>query len=57
MNSGGQNLVRGLSLTSATALVIGTMIGTGVYFKAAVMAQLVGSPGLVLAAWFVAGAL
>jgi basic amino acid/polyamine antiporter, APA family len=57
VNSGGQSLVRGLSLTSATALVIGTMIGTGVYFKAAVMAQLVGSPGLVLAAWFVAGAL
>jgi len=37
--------------------VVGTIIGTGVYFKAAVMAQLVASPALVLAAWAVAGLL
>ena len=52
-----QGLIRGLTLYSTTALVIGTMIGTGVYFKAAVMAQLVGSPAMVLAAWVAAGAL
>src|SRR5690349_13543863 len=52
-----QQLVRGLSLSNTTALVIGTIIGTGVYFKAGVMAQLVGSPMLVLAAWAVAGLL
>lgn len=57
MTTPGQGLIRGLSLPSTTALVIGTMIGTGVYFKAAVMAQLVGSPWLVLAAWAVAGLL
>lgn len=57
MSSSDQGLVRGLSLSSAIALVIGTMIGTGVFFKAAVMAQLVGSPALVLAAWLAAGVL
>ncbi|MCX8091480.1 MAG: amino acid permease [Verrucomicrobiae bacterium] len=50
-------LVRGLNLRDATALVIGTIIGTGVFLKAAVMAQAVGSPGWVLLAWVVAGLL
>jgi len=57
LTTGDKGLVRGLSFSGATALVIGATIGTGVYFKAAVMAQLVGSPALVLAAWAVAGAL
>jgi APA family basic amino acid/polyamine antiporter len=52
-----KGLIHGLSLTSATSLVMGTMIGTGVFFKAAVMVQQVGSPLLVLAAWAVAGVL
>src|SRR5271166_1006546 len=50
-------LVRGLSLTSTTSLVMGAMIGTGVFFKAAIMVQQVRSPLLVLAAWAVAGVL
>jgi basic amino acid/polyamine antiporter, APA family len=50
-------LRRGLTLTDAVALVIGTVIGTGVFLKAAVMAQDVGTPGLVLAAWVAAGVL
>ncbi len=50
-----RQLIRGLDFTGATALVAGSMIGTGVFFKAAVMAQLVGSPAMVLAAWTVAG--
>src|SRR5579863_4339047 len=50
-------LVRGLTLTSSTTLVIGSIIGTGVFFKAAIMSQQVGSPALVLAAWLVAGLL
>lgn len=50
-------LIRGLSLTSTTSLVMGAMIGTGVFFKAAVMMQQTGSPVLVLAAWAVAGLL
>ena len=36
---------------------MGTIIGTGVFLKTAKMAQAVGSPGLVLLAWLVAGLL
>lgn len=50
-----RQLIRGLDFTGATALVAGSMIGTGVFFKAAIMSQQVGSPALVLAAWMAAG--
>ena len=46
---------RGLTLIHATSLVVGITIGTGIFLKAAVMAQSVGTPSLVLAAWIVAG--
>src|SRR5436190_18747914 len=49
--------VRGLTLRDTTALVVGTIIGTGVFFKTAKMAQAVGSPQLVLLAWVAAGLL
>ena len=50
-------LVRGLTLTDTTALVVVTVIGTGVFLKTAIMAQDVGSPMMVLAAWVAAGLL
>lgn len=50
-------LLRGLSLLDATALVVGTIIGTGIFLKAAIMTQMLGSAWLVLAAWVVAGLL
>ena len=50
-------LVRALSLVDASALVVGTVIGTGVFLKAAPMAQAVGSPMWVLLAWVAAGLL
>ena len=50
-------LLRGLSMVDTTALVIGTVIGTGVFLKAAPMAQAVGTPMLVLVAWVAAGLL
>jgi len=50
-------LVRGLTLTDTTALVVGTVIGTGVFIKSAIMAQDAGSPLLVLSAWVAAGLL
>ncbi len=50
-------LVRGLNLRDTTALVVGTIIGTGVFLKTAKMAQAVGSPQLVLLAWLAAGIL
>jgi APA family basic amino acid/polyamine antiporter len=48
-------LQRNLTLPHATSLVVGIVIGTGVFLKAAVMAQEVGSPVLVLGAWIAAG--
>jgi APA family basic amino acid/polyamine antiporter len=50
-------LVRSLTLADTTALVVGTVIGTGVFLKTAVMAQDLGSPALVLLAWVAAGLL
>ena len=46
---------RDLTLIHATSLVVGICIGTGVFLKSAAMAQAVGTPALVLAAWAVAG--
>ena len=50
-------LHRGLTLAPTISLVVGAVIGTGVFLKAAIMAQTVGSPSLVLWAWAIAGLL
>jgi APA family basic amino acid/polyamine antiporter len=50
-------LVRGLTLTDSIALVIGTILGTGVFLKTATMAQTMGNPTWVLIAWVVGGLL
>ena len=50
-------LERSLGLAPSSALVIGTIIGTGVFLKAAIMSQHVGSSFWVLLAWVVAGML
>ena len=50
-------LIRGLGLRDATALTIGTIIGTGVFLKTTPMAQAAGAPQWVLLAWLVAGML
>lgn len=50
-------LVRGLGFIDATAIVVGSIIGTGIFLKTAIMAQGVGSPWYVLLAWIVAGLL
>jgi APA family basic amino acid/polyamine antiporter len=46
---------RDLTLTHATSLVVGIIIGTGIFLKSAAMAQAVGTPLLVLGAWAAAG--
>ena len=46
---------RDLTLSHATALVVGIIIGTGIFLKTASMAQAAGTPALVLAAWVGAG--
>ena len=49
-------LIRGLTLIDAIAIVVGTIIGTGVFLKTATMTQLVG-PHWVIVAWIVGGLL
>src|SRR5260370_5269577 len=49
------DLIRGLGLWSATAIVIGDTIGTGIFLVTSDMARAVGSAKLVFAAWIVGG--
>ncbi len=56
MQSHGQ-LVRGLTLIPAAAVILANIIGTGVFLKARVMTCNVGSPEMVLVVWLVAGLL
>jgi APA family basic amino acid/polyamine antiporter len=49
------DLVRGLGLWAATAIVIGDTIGTGIFLVTSDMARAVGSAGLVFAAWILGG--
>lgn len=51
------SLIRGLSLVDAVAIVVGTIIGTGIFLKTGTMGQLLGSPYWVLLAWVVGGLL
>jgi basic amino acid/polyamine antiporter, APA family len=48
-------LVRGLGLTDATTIVMGSMIGSGIFITSAESARLVGAPGWLLMAWLLAG--
>lgn len=52
-----EGFVRGLRLLDATTLVIGTMIGSGIFIVSADIARVVNSPGLLLAVWLIAGIL
>jgi amino acid transporter len=51
------DLVRGLGKWSSAAIVVGTMVGTGIFLKPAEMAADTGSLFLVLAAWVAGGVL
>src|SRR3954468_7751560 len=52
-----QRLIRGLGLMAAVSVIIGNVIGTGVFLKARVMTCNVGTPWMVLTVWVVAGLL
>ncbi|HEY4341336.1 MAG TPA: amino acid permease [Steroidobacteraceae bacterium] len=47
--------VRALNRVDATALVAGSMIGSGVFIVSADIARQVGSPGMLLLVWLIAG--
>ncbi len=55
--SNNYGLVRGLGLMAAIAVIIGNVIGTGVFAKARVMTCNVGSPVWVIGIWIAAGLL
>ncbi|WP_419806897.1 APC family permease [Terriglobus sp.] len=48
-----QQFVKGLGLFSATAIVAGSMVGSGIFIVSADMARIVDSPALLIAAWLV----
>ena len=45
--------VQGMGLFSATAIVMGSMIGSGIFIVPADMSRVLGSPALLIAAWLV----
>ncbi len=53
--SGENEFVKGLGLTSATTLVMGSMIGSGIFIVSSEIAREVNSPALLIAAWLVTG--
>src|SRR3954469_21149447 len=48
-------LEKGLGPLDATMIVVGSMIGSGIFITSAESTRLVGAPGWLLAAWALAG--
>ena len=51
------SLTRAIGRFDATALVVGSMIGSGIFIVSAESSRVLGSPGWMLAAWAIAGVL
>ncbi|MCH8319412.1 MAG: amino acid permease [Acidobacteria bacterium] len=56
-STGSPELVRGLRLVDSTTLVIGSMIGSGIFIVSADAARLLSSPGLLILAWILTAVL
>jgi basic amino acid/polyamine antiporter, APA family len=52
-----EGFVKGLGLTSATTLVMGSMIGSGIFIVSSDVARQVKSPGLLILCWLIGAAL
>lgn len=50
-----QELKRSLGLIDSTAIVVGSMIGSGIFIVSADMARTLGSPGWLLVTWMLTG--
>ena len=50
-----QQLKKSIGLWSATSLVIGSIIGAGIFMRPASMAERLGSPVMLFLVWIVAG--
>ncbi len=57
MSGSAPHFVQGMGLFSATAIVMGSMIGSGIFIVSADMSRTVGSPALLIAAWLVTAAM
>jgi APA family basic amino acid/polyamine antiporter len=57
VSSAGPQFVQGMGLFSATAIVMGSMIGSGIFIVPAEMTRGLGSPALLILAWLVTAAL
>ena len=53
MNAAAPHLVQRLGLFSSTAIVVGSMIGSGIFIVPAEISRGVGSPALLIGAWLV----
>src|SRR5271170_1852534 len=53
LSSAAPQFVQGMGLFSATAIVMGSMIGSGIFIVSAEMSRGLGSPALLIAAWLV----
>jgi APA family basic amino acid/polyamine antiporter len=53
VGSASPQFVQGMGLFSATAIVMGSMIGSGIFIVSAEMSRGLGSPALLIAAWLV----
>ena len=56
-NPNAPHFVQGMGLFSATAIVMGSMIGSGIFIVSADMSRTLGSPALLIAAWLVTAAM
>ena len=56
-NVAAPQFVQGMGLFSATTMVMGSMIGSGIFIVSADMSRTVGSPALLIAAWLVTAAM
>lgn len=48
-------LIQGLGLLEATTIVIGSMIGSGIFLAPSIMAQYIQTPGLIILLWIIGG--
>jgi basic amino acid/polyamine antiporter, APA family len=55
VGSTGKSFKRSLNLVDSTAIVVGSMIGSGIFIVTADMSRTLGSPGWMLLAWVIAG--
>jgi len=57
IKTGGTGLIKGLGLLDSTTLVVGSMIGSGIFIVSAEIARQVNSPGLLIMTWVATAAL